>query len=146
MKNICCDVILVHDFLQHHFFIGISFSITFGNLTAERKPVTVKLRRYSLEEKEFIKSEVAGMLSEGILKTSEFSWRPQILKTSSENHKKKLVINYSQTMNRFIQLSAYSLPRIDEMINKIAKSQVYSTPDIKSAYHHQKTGTAQLLR
>ena len=46
-----------------------------------------------------------------------------------------MVIDYSQTINRFTQLDAYPLPRIDETVNKIAKYRVFSTIDLKSAYH-----------
>ena len=46
-----------------------------------------------------------------------------------------MVIDYSQTVNRFTHLDAYPLPRIDELINEIAKSKYYSTVDLKSAYY-----------
>ena len=46
-----------------------------------------------------------------------------------------MVIDYSQTVNRFVHLDAYPLPRIDELINKIAKSKYYSTVNLKSAYY-----------
>ena len=46
-----------------------------------------------------------------------------------------MVIDYSQTINRFTQLDAYPLPRIDDVVNKIAKFRVMSTLDLRSAYH-----------
>ena len=45
-----------------------------------------------------------------------------------------MVIDYSQTINRFTHLDA-SLPRIHELMNEIAKSKYYSTVDLKSAYY-----------
>ena len=45
-----------------------------------------------------------------------------------------MVIDYSQTINRFTHLDA-SLPHIDELINEIVKSKYYSTVDLKSAYY-----------
>ena len=53
----------------------------------------------------------------------------------NENHKKRMVIDYSQTINRFTLLDAYPLPRIDDTINAIAQYQVFSTIDLRSAYH-----------
>ena len=53
----------------------------------------------------------------------------------NENHKKRMVIDYSQTINRFTLLDAYPLPRIDDTINAIAQYQVFSTIDLCSAYH-----------
>ena len=46
-----------------------------------------------------------------------------------------MAIDYSQTVNRFTQLDAYPLPRIDDMVQKIAQYSICSTLDLKSAYH-----------
>ena len=46
-----------------------------------------------------------------------------------------MVIDYSQTINKFTQLDAYPLPRIGETVNKIAQYRVFSTINLKSAYH-----------
>ena len=45
-----------------------------------------------------------------------------------------MVIDYSQTVNRFTLLDAYPLPNIDEQISAIAKGTIFSTLDLKSAY------------
>ena len=45
-------------------------------------------------------------------------------------HKKRMCIDYSQT-----ELDAYPLPRIDDLINKLSQYKVFSTFDLKSAYH-----------
>ena len=75
------------------------------------------------------------LLSEGIIEPSNSPWRAQVVVTVNENHKKRMVIDYSQTINRFTQLDAYPLPRIDEIVNKVAKYRYFSTIDLKSAYH-----------
>ena len=62
-------------------------------------------------------------------------WRAQVLITKDERHKKRVVIDYSLTVNRFTHLDAHPLPRIDEQINEIAKAEYYSTVDLKSAYY-----------
>ena len=46
-----------------------------------------------------------------------------------------MVIDYSETINKFTYLDAYPLPRIDDTVNKIAQYSVYSTFDLKSAYY-----------
>ena len=45
-------------------------------------------------------------------------WRAQVVVTKDENHKKRLAIDYSQTINRFTLLDAVPLPRISDMVNK----------------------------
>ena len=38
-------------------------------------------------------------------------------------------------MNRYTLLDAYPLPKIDEIVNKVANDRFYSSLDLKSAYH-----------
>ena len=46
-----------------------------------------------------------------------------------------MIIDYSQTINKFTQLDAYPLPRIDETVKNIAQYRVFSTIELKSVYH-----------
>ena len=107
----------------------------FQSISLDCVPVATKCRRYSKSDKKFIKVQISRLLGEGIIEPSHSSWRSQVLITKNENHKKRMVIDYSQTVNRFMHLDAYPLPRTDELINEIAKSKYYSTVDLKSAYY-----------
>ena len=115
--------------------MNIDPSPLFQYLSADCKPVATKSRRYSKEDKDFITAEVQQLLEKGIIEPSDSPWRAQVVVTRNERHRKRLVVDYSQTINRFTQLDAYPLPRIDETINKIAQYKVFSTIDLKSAYH-----------
>jgi len=57
------------------------------------------------------------------------------LVVNQSNVKKRLCVDYSVTINRYTYLDAYPLPRIDEVINKVAQDTFYSSLDLKSAYH-----------
>ena len=46
-----------------------------------------------------------------------------------------MCVDYSQTINLFTNLDAYPLPRIDDLVTKLATYNVFSTFDLKSAYH-----------
>ncbi len=46
-----------------------------------------------------------------------------------------MVIDYSQTINRFTLLDAYPLPRIDDTVNATAQYSIFSTIDLRSAYY-----------
>ena len=154
MPNLCTDVLLGHDFLRLHNKLEIpfggpkpSFSVCamlaanvsppslFGNLSPDCKPIATKSRRHSTADEQFIKQEIERLLREGIIEPSISPWRAQVLVTSNDRHKKRLVVDYSQTINRYTQLDAYPLPRIDSMIEKIAKYDTFSTLDLQSAYH-----------
>ena len=55
--------------------------------------------------------------------------------TKDERHERQMVVDYSQTVNRYTLLDAYPLSNIDEQVAKIAKCSVFSTLDLKSAYY-----------
>ena len=52
-----------------------------------------------------------------------------------------MVIDNSQTINRFTALDAYPLPRIDQQVNELAKCKWFSTLDLKSAYYQMPLAT-----
>ncbi|PIK39574.1 hypothetical protein BSL78_23581 [Apostichopus japonicus] len=107
----------------------------FANLSPDIHPVAAKSRRYSSDDKKFIAAETQRLLREGIIEKSNSPWRAQVVVTKDENHKKRLAIDYSETINRFTLQDSYPLPRIDETVDKIAQYQVFSTIDLRSAYH-----------
>ena len=101
------------------------------------KPVAAKSHRFGKEDQEFIDYEISHMLSKGIIELCYSPWRAQLVvaKDPLNRHKKRLCIDYSQTVNLFTPLNAYPLPRIDDIVNDLAKYKVFSTFDLKRAYH-----------
>ena len=49
-----------------------------------------------------------------------------------------MVIDYSRTINRYTELDAYPLPRIDDLAQTVSKFSYFSTLDLKNAYHQIK--------
>lgn len=86
-------------------------------------------------DRDFIHKEVQRLLQKGIIEQSNSPWRAQVVVVKNESRKKRLAIDYSETINKFTQLDAYPLPRIDATVNKIAQYRVFSTIDLRSAYH-----------
>jgi len=155
LDDLCTDIILGNDFLSQHNSLILEYGgsepdlrvcglssmnltppILFPNLTSDCKPVADKSRRYSDNDRKFISNEIQRMLEDDIIERSNSPWRAQIVVTrETESHKKRMCVDYSRTINKFTQLDAYPLPRIDDIANKIAQYNVFSTIDLKSAYH-----------
>ena len=106
-----------------------------SNLLPDCKPIASKSRRFSKDDEDFIQQEVCKLLSEGIVEISSSPWRAQVVvaKDPLNRHKKRLCIDYSQTINQYTDLDAYPLPRIDDMVNDLAAYKLYSTSDLKTA-------------
>ena len=83
----------------------------------------------------------------GIIRPSQSPWRAQVVIVKS-NNKKRLCVDYSQTVNLVTELDAYPIPNIEEIVHKLSKYSVFATYDLKSAYHqvpiceHDKSFTA----
>ena len=67
------------------------------------------------------------MLKNDIIKESRSPWRAQCFVT---NNDKKPRLDFSETI-----LDAYPMPTIENLIKQIAQNKVFSTIDMKSAYH-----------
>ena len=154
LPALCADIVLGHDVLNHHSSLEMKFNgdkppiklccvsqakveppSLFTNLSPNCRPVATKSRKHSAEDEAFIQVEVLKLLNDDVIEESQSPWRAQVLVTRNERHKKRLVIDYSQTINRFTYLDAYPLPSIEEIINKVSQAKFFSTIDLKSAYH-----------
>ncbi|GFY72064.1 putative retrovirus-related pol polyprotein from transposon opus [Trichonephila inaurata madagascariensis] len=71
----------------------------------------------------------------GIIEPSNSPWRAQAFVIRGENHKPRMVVDYSQTINKYTLLDAYSLSKIEAVILKISKNKVFSKIDLQSTYH-----------
>ena len=131
LSNLCAEIILGHDFLGLHQSIEIPFDgdrepVSFCNLAAAKiepptlfenltegwKPIATKSRRHNKPDADFIESEVQRLLKEGIIEPSHSPWRAQVLVIAPVGHKKRMVVDYSQTVNKYTQLDAYPQKKI----------------------------------
>ena len=108
----------------------------FTHLSSDIKPVATKSRRQSPTESLFMRNEVSRLSSQGIIRPSVSPWRAQAFVTKDDGaHKRRMVIDYSDTINRFTELDAYPMPNVLEMVQKISQYRYFATFDLKSAYH-----------
>ncbi len=165
MNNLCCDLIVGHDLLGLHDKVVIKFGgknpdliidnvsdsafackltaaktappQSFEHLSPEAKPITCKSRRFSPSDSQFIEKEIEQLLAEGIIEPSSSPWRAQVLVANSDHgqHRRRMAVDYSRTINKYTLLDAYPLPNINELAHKVAQFSVYSSYDLKSAYH-----------
>ena len=153
LPNLCTQVILGLDFLSLHKSVTMNYggqfpALTvcglstlkmdppslFSNLTPNCKPIADKSRKYSADDLSFIKTETERLLKEDIIEESHSPWRAQVV-VVKKGSKRRLAIDYSQTINLFTFLDAYPLPNLTEHVNRIAAYRVYSKIDLRQAYH-----------
>ena len=154
LPRLCSTIILGQDFMNLHKSVEFALNGSlpkltvcgvacmkfdppslFPNLTQDVKPISTQTRKFTKSDAVFIHDEIVSLLREGIIELSQSPWRAQVLVTSDERHRRRMVIDYSRTINRFTQLDAYPIPRINDLVHKMAKYRVFSKIDLKSAYY-----------
>jgi hypothetical protein len=157
MPNLCCKLLLGQDFMALHESVLLenlpgagSLHVTglaaanveppsvFAHLTDDCHPVATKSRKFCREDEKFIQSEIKRLLAEDIIEPSSSPWRAQLLIVNNDednrHHKKRMVIDYSRTINRFTRLDAYPTPKIDDLVSKLAQHKIFSSY-LRNAYH-----------
>ena len=92
-------------------------------------------RKYFKDERKFIEKEVGRLLEDDIIEEIISPWWSLCVVLKQKENKWRLCIDYSQSVNRYTELDAFPLPRIDELINELSKHRFFSKYDLKNAYH-----------
>ena len=93
-------------------------------------PIASRSRKHTPEDAKFIgESEVQRLLAADILEPARSPWRAQVL-VVHQGPKKRLVIDYSTTINRFMLLDAYTLPNIEDLVNTVAQARYCSSLEL----------------
>jgi len=115
--------------------MSVPFPKPFSHFSENCRPIADKPRKYSQADLYFTRDETRRLLSDDLIEPSDSPWRAHILVVTEQSGKRRMVIDYSRTINSFTQLDAYPLPRIDEIVNELAQYRVFTTVHLKSAYH-----------
>ena len=155
LNNLATDVIIGEKIFQEHSKVTFSFDGSrpaftlnglakmcvpypklFSHLSKYCKPIADKPRRLSKDDAEFIHEETKRLLKEDLIEPSNSPWRAQVVVVKNEQSgKRRMVIDYSRTINRYTSLAAYPLPQIEDVVSELSKYKVFTTVDLKSAYH-----------
>ena len=89
----------------------------FAHLTPDCHPIATKSRKYSQSDRNFIRDEVQRLSELKIIEPSNSPWRAQVLVVNKK--KRRMVVDYSEPINKYTQLDTYPLPKTKEMVKKI---------------------------
>ncbi|KAL1130113.1 hypothetical protein AAG570_013052 [Ranatra chinensis] len=107
--------------------------------TTDRVRHSVKPRRYPVAFREIIKEHIKEMLETGVIRESVSTYNsplwvvPKKLDKSGVQ-KYRVVVDYRE-LNKRTKSKKYPLPRLEEMLDRMTGSKVFSIIDLKSGYH-----------
>ena len=104
------------------------------NLVPNAKPVMKRAYRLSDAQQREVEKQIKGALLEGWVQPSYSPWGTAIFVVGKKNGEWRMCVDY-RDLNALTEQDAYLLPRIDDILHKVANAKIYSTLDLQSGYH-----------
>ena len=96
-------------------------------------PVHCSPHRIPQARKEKVRKLTQEMLEKGVTQLSNSPWSSPIVLAKKKNGSVRFCIDYRK-VNAITRKDAYPLPRIDETLDTLAGSKLYTTLDLKTGY------------
>ena len=108
----------------------ISHLINTGDAAPIRQPPP---RRLPYAFREEAQSQVRNMLEQGVIQPSASPWASPIVLVKKKDGKYRFCVDYRK-LNSVTQKDAHPLPRIDDLLDSLHGSVMFSTLDLRSGY------------
>lgn len=111
------------DFPEHHIDTG------------DARPVSSRPYRVSAFERRIIDEHVDRMLKEGVIQPSFSPWSAPVVLTSKKTPGEfRFCVDYRR-LNALTKRDVYPLPSLDDVFDRLAGSQFYSSLDLRNGFH-----------
>ena len=105
------------------------------NVSPTAKPIKQKLRRFTPDKKEAIRVEVTKLLAAGFIKEVYHpEWLANPVLVPKKNKELRMCVDYTG-LNKACPKDTFGLPRIDQVIDSTAGSELLCFLDAYSGYH-----------
>ena len=101
--------------------------------TGTHPPLASLPRRISHLNREIINKEVKKLLATNIITPSNSSWASPVVIVRKRDGSARFCIDY-RSLNSITQKDVYPLPRIDDVIERLNGSSIFSKLDLRSGY------------
>ena len=102
--------------------------------TGSSKPFRQTLRRQPICLQTEIDQQLRQMEEQGVIYPSQSEWASNIVVVKKKDGSLRCCVDYRQLNERTVK-DAYPLPRIDDCLDTLAGSQIFSTFDLRSGYY-----------
>jgi hypothetical protein len=100
-------------------------------------PIAKALYKMSPVEMKELKIQLQGLLDKGYIRPSTSPWGCSTLFVEKKDKEPCLCVDY-RPLNAVTMKNKYPLPRIDILLDPLARAQVFSKIDLRSSYHQIK--------
>jgi len=101
----------------------------------DEKPIFQKPRRLPAPEREIVEKQVTEWLNNGVIEESTFEYASSVVIVKKKDDSPRVCIDYRK-LNKVIEKDGHPLPLIEDLLDKLENSRVYSTLDLKNGFFH----------
>ena len=135
------DIPVVQEFLdvfQEVLGLPPDWEIEFAiELLLETAPISKAPNRMAPAELEKLEKQLQELLDKGLIHPSVSPWGAPILFVRKKDGSLRLCIDYRE-LNQVTMKNKYPLPRIDDLLDQLARAAMFSKIDLRSGYHQLK--------
>lgn len=121
-------------FSQNDLDIGFTNLVKHRINLSDSTPFKQRHRRIPPNMYGEVKEHLQQLLEGGIIRKSHSPWASNMVLVRKKDNSLRVCVDYRQ-LNANTVKDAYTLPRIDEMLDQLAGSSYFSILDMKSGYH-----------
>lgn len=99
------------------------------------EPIFSRPRRLSPAEKSIVDNQVKDWLEQGIIEPSSSEYASQVVVVKKKDGSPRVCIDYRR-INKSVVKDRYPLPLIEDLLDKLQGSVVFSTLDLKNGFFH----------
>ncbi len=101
--------------------------------TGDSHPIRTNPRRVAPAERLIVREQVLEMLNAGVIEPSSSPWSSPVVLVRKKDNSVRFCIDYRK-LNRITRKDVYPLPRIDDVLDSLAGSSVFSILDLYKGY------------
>ena len=98
------------------------------------EPIRKAPYRMAPKQREALETELKAFLKKGWIRPSQSPWATVALVVPKKDRTWRVCIDY-RDLNAVTRMDAYPLPKIDELLNRLARAQIFSKVDLHSGFH-----------
>jgi hypothetical protein len=93
--------------------------------------------KMSVEELKELKKQLTKLQEAGYIRTSSSPWGAPVLFVQKKEGSQGMCVDY-RTLNNVIRKNKYSLPRIEDLFDRMRDARLFLKIDLRSGYHQMK--------
>ena len=131
LKDLICDYLDV--FALDASELGTTDIVKHTINMGDHPPIKQPLRRTPFALRTKVDELVQEMLSQGVIEQSRSPWASPVVLVSKKDWGLRFCIDYQQ-LNQVTKLDEFPLPRIDDMLDQLARTKFFTTLDLAAGY------------